>query len=306
MFYYFKAYFIWLLYYNVGDILMSLAGYLSEYSLAEIFHFVQDGNKTGLLWLEPEPSADRAVGENYYLAFQAGRIVSVATDRNVEHSGLLKMASQRRWLTPEQVKSLEIQLSFLPQPLGTYLKSRNILNNEQLTLLFNAQVVAATCKLFEIQQGKFKFDPKASLAYGEMTGISLPAAEIALLGLRMLKNWSALASKLPDPAVAIQRLTPEPQGLRLDTNEWQVWQLALGELSIAKIAEKLNLSIVKVQQIGFRLSSIGLVQEVSAEVSQPPTNKMMEFPKSTINSSNAAPISASFLGNLMGFLKKKV
>ncbi len=283
---------------------MSLAGYLSEYSLAEIFHFVQDGNKTGLLWIEAELESDRTTGANYYLAFQAGRIMSVATQHGVEHGGLLSMIEKRRWLTAEQIKSLEIQLSFLPQPLGTYLKSRNLLNTEQLTLLFNAQVVSATCKLFEIQQGKFKFDPKASLVYGEMTGLSLPAKEIALLGLRMLKDWSGLSRKLPDPAVAIQRLTPEPQGIRLDSHEWQVWQLALGELSIAKIAEKLNLSIVKVQQIGFRLSAIGLVQEVSAEVSQPPADKVMELPKSIINS-NAAPISASFLGNLMGFLKKK-
>lgn len=284
---------------------MSLAGYLSEYSLAEIFHFVQDGNKTGLLWLEPEPEADRATGKNYYLAFQAGRIMSVSTQYGVEHGGLLSMVEKRRWLTAEQIKSLEIQLSFLPQPLGTYLKSRNLLNTEQLTLLFNAQVVSATCKLFEIQKGKFKFDSKASLVYGEMTGQSLPARELALLGLRMLKDWSGLSRKLPDPAVAIQRLTPEPQGIRLDSHEWQVWQLALGELSIAKIADKLNLSIVKVQQIGFRLSAIGLMQEVSAEVSQPPADKVaMELPKSVINS-NAAPISASFLGNLMGFLKKK-
>lgn len=284
---------------------MSLAGYLSEYSLAEIFHFVQDGNKTGLLWLEPEPKSDRATNANYYLSFQAGRIMSVATQHSVEHGGLLSMIEKRRWLTPEQIKSLEIQLSFLPQPLGTYLKSRNLLNTEQLTLLFNAQVISATCKLFEIQQGKFKFDSKASLVYGEMSGQSLPATEMALLGLRMLKDWSGLSRKLPDPAVAIQRLTPEPQGLRLDTHEWQVWQLALGELSIANIADKLNLSIVKVQQIGFRLSAIGLLQEVSAEVSQPPADKVaMELPKSVTNS-NAAPISASFLGNLMGFLKKK-
>ena len=40
---------------------MSLAGYLSEYSLAEIFHFVQEGNKTGLLSIEPDRGLSRSL-----------------------------------------------------------------------------------------------------------------------------------------------------------------------------------------------------------------------------------------------------
>jgi hypothetical protein len=284
---------------------MSLAGYLSEYSLAEIFHFVQEGNKTGLLSIELDNSSTQSSNNSYQISFQSGRIMSVSN--GLERRGLLKMMAQRRWLLPEQVAMLEIQVNGLLQPLGTYLKSRNAINTEQLKLLFNSQVIATTCKLFEVHQGRFKFDPQSALNYAEMTGLSLTAKEAALLGLRVLKDWSGLTAKLPPPESAIQRLSSEPLGLRLDTHEWQVWQLALGEMSIVKIAAKLELEIAKVQQISFRLSSIGLVQEVLLEPSQPPIGVMTEAPKPIcIGGGNVnTPVSASFLGNLMGFLKKK-
>lgn len=285
---------------------MSLAGYLSEYSLAEIFHFVQEGNKTGLLWLAPERGLNRSLSDAYYIAFQGGRVMSVSSSSDTEQRGMLKMMEQRRWLTPEQVAGLETQLSLLPQPLGTYLKSRNTLNTEQLNLLFNAQVIAIACKLFEVHHGEFKFDPQGHLNYAEMTGISLTAQEVALLGLRMLRDWSGLSAKLPAPEDALQRFSTQLGALRLDSQELKVWQLALGEMPISKIAENLGLSVEKVQQIGFRLSSIGLVQEVSTEPLQPEIDQInLPTPVCVGGGNPGAPVSASFLSNLMGFLKKK-
>jgi hypothetical protein len=259
------------------------------------------------LWIEPDPGLNQTLRDPYYLSFQGGRIMSVANGSGLGQRGLLKMMEQRRWLSSEQIAMLETQVSLLRQPLGTYLKSQNTINAEQLTLLFNAQVIAIICKLFEVHQGRFKFDPQAPLIYAEMTGLSLNAKEVALLGMRMLKDWSSLTAKLPAPESALQRLSSEPVGLRLDTQESKVWKLALGEISIAKIAEQLGLEITKVQQIGFRLSVIGLVQEISVEPSQPPINPMMDLPKPIcVGGGNTnAPVSASFLSNLMGFLKKK-
>jgi Domain of unknown function (DUF4388) len=283
---------------------MSLAGYLSEYSLAEIFHFVQDGNKTGVLSIEPDLGASKFIKDTHYVSFQNGRIMSVENGIGLGNRGLLKMMAQRKWISSEQFSLMETQVSLLTQPLGTYLKSRNSVDTEQLTLLFNSQVIATACKLFEVHNGRFKFDQQARLNYAEMTGLSLAAQEVALLGLRMLKDWSGLMAKLPMPEFSLQRFAADPK-LRLDNQELKVWQLAVGELSISQIALQLGLEVDKVQQIGFRLISIGLMQEVTVEPSQPPVNKMMDLPKPVISGANNAPVSASFLGNLMSFLKKK-
>ena len=70
---------------------MSLAGDLSEYSLAEIFNFVQEGNKTGVLSIEPTCEAiDRSLCSSYDLVFQGGRVMSVATGNRSDRQSLLQ------------------------------------------------------------------------------------------------------------------------------------------------------------------------------------------------------------------------
>jgi Domain of unknown function (DUF4388) len=282
---------------------MSLTGCLSEYSLAEIFNFVRDGNKSGLLSIDPDRCLSRSVDNACYISFQAGRVMSVSNGYGLEYQGLLKMMEQRKWLSLEQVTGLSINVNRLGQPLGTYLKSCNTLDTEQLRLLFDSQVVASICKLFgETHYGQFRFDPQAPLIYAEMTGISLTAQEVSLLGLRMLRDWSSLAAKLPAPESTLQQIS-STLPVRLDTQESKVWNLALGELSIAQIADRLALAIDRVQQISFRLCVTGLIQEIP----QLSISKPIDLPAATVSTSNvSSSMSASFLGKLMGFLKQKI
>ena len=275
---------------------MSLTGYLSEYSLIEIFNFVQEGNKTGVLSIDSDRCLSKSVDNAYCISFQCGRIVSVTNGLKISDRGLVQMMAQRQWLSLEQVTGLSFHATRLEQPLGTYLKSCNLLDTEQLKLLFDAQVTANICKLFgEDHHGRFRFDPHASLVYAEMTGISLMAQEVSLLGLRMLRDWSSLSAKLPAVESALQRVSATPPTLRLDTQESKVWKLSLGEMSIVQIAELLKLGIDRVQQIGFRLSAIGLVDEVVLAISPPIPAGVGKAPN---------PVSTSFLSKLMGFLKK--
>jgi hypothetical protein len=139
--------------------------------------------------------------------------------------------------------------------------------------------------------------------YAEMTGISLTAQEMSLLGLRMLRDWSSLNAKLPAPESLLQKLSSIQPKLRLDSQETKVWNLALGDLSIATIADRLGISIEKVRQIAFRLCTIGLLQEIP----QPYIHQPIDLPApSSVNTNNVnSPVSNSFLGKLMGFLKQK-
>ena len=283
---------------------MSLTGCLAEYSLVEIFNFVHDGNKTGVLSIEADRCMSRYLDNSYAISFQSGRIMSVTTG----HKGLLKMIAQRKWLSAEQITGLSVHGSKIGQPLGTHLKSCNLLDAEQLGLLYDAQVMAGICTLFgENHSGRFNFDPGALLSYPEMTGISLPAKDVSLLGLRMLRDWSGVTAKLPAPTSGLLRLTASAPTVRLDTQESKVWNLALGELSIDQIALELGLGVEKVRQISFRLMAIGLVHDISIEPSPPPIDKTMELPKLVVtnNENTIAPVSASFLTRLMGFLKQK-
>lgn len=280
---------------------MTLAGYLSEYSLAEIFNFVHEGNRTGLLSISPDPNPDLNTAVPHYVWFENGRIVAATS--GLDGKGLLKTIEQRKLMPLAQIGSVETQLRHLPQPLGIYLKSRGLLDAEQLKLLFNAQTIAVVCKLFTFNHHQFKFDPDKLPINAELTGISLPAQEMGMLGLRVLKDWSGLSAKLSDPNYAIQRWSAQQPSFRLDRHELHLWNLADGETPLTQLAVRMGVSIEAVRQISFRLSSFRLVQEIPTELLQAPISEELAVPVLAPGYKNPA-VSTSFLGNLKSFLKK--
>jgi hypothetical protein len=283
---------------------MTLTGYLSEYSLAEVFNFVHQGNRTGLLSISTDIPPVELPTDPHYLWFQTGRIMAVST--GIDGQGLLKAISQRKLVPNEHIEQLRTQVQKLHQPLGLHLKSRGLLTAEQLKLLFNSQAIAIVCKLFELRDARFHFDPCILPYNAEMTGISMPAQEVGLLGLRMLKNWDNLSDKLPDPQYAIQRLSLEEPSFRLDRHELQLWKLADGETPLRKLATAMDMSSEALRKIAYRLIVFGLVQEIPVEVLQPPIDRDMAVPELVLIREVKNTVSTSFLGNLMGFLKKKV
>lgn len=234
---------------------MAFTGYLVEFSLAEIFQFLEQGHKTGLLTIRSLPAQTQKV-QVHYIWLHQGRIVAAA-DR-LDGKGLVSTISQRGWMS-DRVALRLAQLCPLNIPLGVYLKTQGLLQADQLKVLFLNQVIGQVSALFELGDGQFEFDTKATLPPAEMTGLSLPATEATLVGLRTLRDWTALAEKLPDPTSGLSS-TGQPK-LRLDCLEWQVWEFADGTVSLQMIATQLGLTVEKVQQIAFRLIAVNLGRE---------------------------------------------
>jgi hypothetical protein len=283
---------------------MSLTGYLSDYSLPEIFQFVEQGYKTGLLSIQPESDAFQEPEKVHYLWIQGGRIMAVA--EQLDNKGLLSMFKQRGWLKPEILNLLQEWSELEQQPLGLYLKSHGAMSAEQLKLIFHAQVLQRVCSLFKLPNGQFKFESKATLSKAEMTGLSLSAAEASLLGLRVLRDWTALTEKLPDATCGLNRVKAGRPQLHLDAQEWQVWEFTNGSTSINAIAKQLQLPVETVRQIAFRLSVTGLVEEVPIAAPEKSPAVEEKTPALALASTQADSMKVSFLQNLVGFLKTKV
>jgi hypothetical protein len=282
---------------------MTLDGYLSEYSLPEVFNFVHQGNQSGLLSISKSSVPAEQLINPHYLWFQAGRIIAVST--GTDGQGLLNAISHRKLVPDEQIEQLRTQVQKLQQPLGLHLKSRGLLPAEQLKLLFNSQVIAVVSKLFELNNGRFHFDPSILAENAEMTGISMPVQEITLLGLRSLRDWASLSNKLPDTQYAIQRLSLEEPGFMFNQNELNLWKLADGETPLEELNTPMNMSIEAVQKTAYRLIIFGLVQEVAVDRSPQPIDLEMALPELVPIQAAKNTVSTSFLGNLMGFLKRK-
>ena len=292
---------------------MDLSGNLAEFSLPEIFQFLEQGNKKGLLTIRVL-SASKQKEQVHYLWLLYGRIVAAA-DR-LDNKGLISMICKRNWLSDNIASKISV-ICPINTPLGICLKSQGILQSEQLQLLFRVQILRQLTALFQIKDGQFEFDPKASLPQQEITGLSISATEATLIGLRTLQDWTALAEKLPDPYSGIVSATTDKPQLPLDSLELQVWELANGEISLKEIAKQLGISIEKVQQVVFRLIVTNLAEEIF--ILTKPTTVVAESrlggenllepnlePVSKPSANNSkSNVSQSFLQNLVGFLKGK-
>lgn len=282
---------------------MSITGHLTDFSLAEIFQLLEKGQKTGLLTLCAQIAAN-AKPQAHYIWVHQGRIVAAAN--RLDHQGLVSLIDQRQWVSDRVFDKLVHWCCPLNEPLGLYLKNQGVLQAEQLKRLFQVQVLKQLCALFQLKDAQFVFEPNAQIPTREMTGLSVPATEAVLVGLRVLRNWDALTDKLPDPNGGVVSIIAGQPHYRLDAQEWQVWEYTKGTVSLGAIARQLRLPVEKVQQIAFRLIIIGLAEEVPLLVGSLPTQEVEPLPAQLIDESEKQNVSQSFMQNLVGFLRSKV
>lgn len=293
---------------------MAITGYLAEFSLAEIFQFLEQGHKTGQLTITFQSHQHSSRSVEHYIWFRQGVIVAAANEKNGR--GLYNLLHRRGWLGDEETCRLA-QACPPGTPLGPYLKSRNILKSEQLKLLFYIQVMQQICALFIPDDGAFCFKEHTAIPLTELTGLSAPAMEVTLSGLRALRNWSALADKLPDASSTLVRVIQGQPRLRLKPFERQVWELSDGRTPVRTIADCLSLPPEKVRQIAFRLIVVGLIEELPMlgpdlanthfESDSLPLPPMSDIPNDhkPVSSAQEQGLSESFLQGLMGFLAGK-
>jgi hypothetical protein len=317
---------------------MAFTGYLSKFSLPELFQFLEEGYNTGLLTI-----SSLSTNKAYYIWLRQGRIVCAAD--SLDNKCLITMITHRGWMNNETALK-NLQASSINMALGLSLKTQGLLQAEQLTLLFRAQLTSQVSPLFQLQDAQFKFDSQAQLPNAEMTGLSIPATETTLNGLRMLRDWSVLEKKLPDlTSGLVKKIVGNPQ-VRLEYSESQVLEYAKGKLSLGDIAKSIELPLEKVQQIAFRLIVTNLVEETLVVANQRYSNNdalifddldsanafgeqivkpvvtakvESELEKDrngfsnvgyktlepVVDSSKKTPVSQSFLQNLVGFLQSK-
>ncbi|MEH2435323.1 MAG: DUF4388 domain-containing protein [Nostoc sp.] len=288
---------------------MAITGNFADFSLPELLHFLEQGQKTGLLYIGfVVGDTKNCTTQAYYIWLQQGRVIAAA-DR-LDEKGLMSMIAQRGWISERVIsRVIKVDASSTNTPMGLCLKSQGLLEPEQLKILFNTQVLQQVCALFQIKDALFTFDATANLPLAEMTGLSMSATEIILQGLRTLRDWTALADKLPKCTSGLSSLPKQPQ-IPLNAQEWQLWEFVNSEVSLENIANQLRISTETVQQIAFLLIVVGLAEEhFMGAVSPMSTLEEYTHPVASVEVGQELPekpiVSQSFLKSLVGFLRGK-
>lgn len=275
---------------------MAITGQLAEFSLPELFQFLEQGNKTGCLTLQTPTQEAGQPDRSFYIWLRQGRIVSASG--HSDGKGLLRLIHRRGLLKGISANEAK-QLGNLVVPLGVYLKIRELLTPEQLKVIFYTQIMRQVCALFEYSEGQFEFESQVKMPMQEMTGHMMLPTEVTLGALRVLKNWEALEDKLPELNSTLESAIEGKPHLRLNRLEWQIWEFTNGTISLANIAEQLRLDSEEIRRVAFRLILVGIAEEVPMIAAA--TRALAG--DDALGGTEADDLSATFLESLVDFLK---
>lgn len=306
---------------------MTISGFLESFSFPELLRLIDLGSKSGRLILQVRsaPNNPELIGL-YHIWFQEGQLVTIINRSN--HQSLITQIENRGWLS--QFVSQKLEQLCLPEiPLGSYLEQQQLLTEQQLNSLFQTQI-EQIYQLFEVPVGCFLFheisrqsnaDKRKRIPWLEMTGQSMRATEICLNALRLQKNWHIFAEQLPESNYALTRLVQQPY-FKLIPLEWQIWEVANGQVPLKSIAVKINQPILKVQKVALSLIMAGLVDEMPIISSPSVTSSNIDRSSSSLvhlSSDNRSltttikngqrnqtdKLNSSFLRTVVDFLRSK-
>lgn len=155
---------------------MSITGCLSDFSLVEIFKFIEQGRKTGRLMICDLSPARECEQKCYYIWVQQGRIVAAANQ--LDNQGLISLITQLEWVSDRLINKLLQWCCPQGKPLGFWLKKYGLIQNEQLQQLFLIQIFQQLAILLKLRDGQFEFNQNVLLPEREMTGVSLPIGNL--------------------------------------------------------------------------------------------------------------------------------
>ena len=273
---------------------MPISGYFSEFSFPEVLRFIHNAHKTGCLQTR-ELSNPKSP---YYFWFRSGEIVAVQHGQVLLQTILAKVNKRASETIQSTIEKVHHSLT---QPIGTLLKQQGIVQPEDLQIAFNLQVLQPLAYHFSLDKAWFKFEVDRALPFEEMTGLSLSPIQASLSGLRRLEKWDALKSKLPEPTSRLRRAKKTFIPYHLDQEEAYTWVLAGEEMTLLEMATKLGLRIEEMQKLAFRLIVTGFIEECP---DTRPTTSAVQM--AMINDEmKSEPLQASFISNLLGFLKQR-
>lgn len=274
---------------------MPISGYFTDLSFPEVLRFIHTSHKTGKLQIRAISSGQLQAA--YHLWFRNGDIVAVQHPYLSLQTLLARVCEQPLEVIRyhSAISAHTLAADWHRAQAARPCSARTIADGLQ------SPSAAAYCLSLHIGNAWFKFEASSALPFEEMTGLSLSPIQAALNGLRRLKNWDYLRSKLPEATSRLQRTSKSFLPYQLSSEEAYLWNLANADLPLLEISSKLGLPVEETQKLAFRLIITGLVDEcpdtqASASAAEP---TVIDTP------AESAPLSTSFISNLLGFLKQR-
>lgn len=231
---------------------MSLTGNLSTMSLAEIFQWLNSGQKTGTLRVVSKTGLTKDV------YFEQGTINSASSSDPRELIGQYLLNSNK--ISEQQlVDALEKQRRDHVL-LGKILVQQKLLKEEELSEILFTISEEIIYDLFLWKEGKFEFYD-ARLPERELPNMNLDITHIVLEGARREDEWLQIKDAFPDEATMIRpNIERIAENLPLPADSADLLQFIDGNRSLLEITRCVRLTKFKVCQKLLELHEKGMVE----------------------------------------------
>ncbi len=206
---------------------MGISGNISTMSLAEVFQWLHNGQKTGTLHIRGK---QRIVKEVY---FQNGTINSASSNDPGELIGQFLLASHR--ITEQQLTSALEAQNRDHVLLGKILVQQKIVSSDELGRILRNISEEIIYDLFLWKEGTFEFMDDV-LPRREIPSLALDITHLVLEGAQREDEWGRIHEVLPDEHVVVRpRIEQILDQLPLDSESARLLSMVNGSRSLYEV-----------------------------------------------------------------------
>jgi len=243
---------------------VALHGNLRDFGVAEVFQLIGQQRKTGTLEVIGDDSS-------IFLVFDGGCVVGGGEARSrTDREPLGAQLVRSGYLTREQLANIERESERSARPIPDLLLSAGLIEADTLADVQHLLTQETVFAVMRRKNGDFHFTAEA-VHHDTKPDRMLGAEQILMDGMRMIDEWQAFASIVPNENLVFRRvgnlesaraLTKGGSNSRLGNAE-RVLQLVDGRLSVRRIIDLSRLGTFEATRALAELRQAGVIDEAS-------------------------------------------
>jgi hypothetical protein len=241
---------------------VALHGNLRDFGIGEVFQLIGQQRKTGVLEVRGEQ------GE-VELRFDAGGVVAAAPAASRSDAALVEMIA-RCGLVPRD-RLGEIERDAAPsEPLGPRVVAAGLLGADALREVEDLLTRETIFDLLRWEDGSFRFVAQP-IAHERPADQLLGAEQVLMDGLRMVDEWRAFESEMPEEGVVFRRRgsleeyrrSPAGRAAASPGETERVYMLVDGRSSVRRVIDLSQLGTFLAMRILVQLARAGWIEPVT-------------------------------------------
>lgn len=243
---------------------MALEGNLKDFSMADMFHLLASGRKTGSLYLERSGAQGRVCFKDGRVFFASSNWHRESLGRRLVRAGVISEKQLRQALGLQKIQKKEKA----GRRLGQILVDEGYLDGTVLEGFIQDQINDTLFDLFRWDEGELRFEAD-DVPEDEDIGISVSVENIIMEASRRLELWDRIKQKIPSlDTEFVMASSPGDKSMEihLKPREWMLLCYLHGGRSVRELTERTGYNDFETAKILYGMYAAGLIERVDDEV----------------------------------------